>query len=224
MGSSSTFSWPYFYQYPPYFTRQPVKETADRQSSLWGSLILAYCKHHKLYVLSPSEDIPLWVNKDINRRLAPEAAVSFLDDLVAAGSALWLDGGAKLLNALSLSTLCMWESCRAAGSALWLDGGAKPLKASSALWLDGGAKARCLVLWRRLPDVAAAIASWAASYGMADSVMLLDELAAGPEVAGTELEGLHREVLLRALQLLEAQGKVKLFKGATPEEEGVKFL
>ncbi|WIA15790.1 hypothetical protein OEZ86_004273 [Tetradesmus obliquus] len=179
MGSSSTFSWPYFYQYPPYFTRQPVKETADRQSSLWGSLILAYCKHHKLYVLSPSEDIPLWVNKDINRRLAPEAAVSFLDDLVAAGS---------------------------------------------ALWLDGGAKARCLVLWRRLPDVAAAIASWAASYGMADSVMLLDELAAGPEVAGTELEGLHREVLLRALQLLEAQGKVKLFKGATPEEEGVKFL
>ncbi|KAF8057853.1 NFS1 [Scenedesmus sp. PABB004] len=50
--------------------------------------------------------------------------------------------------------------------------------------------------------------------------MLLDELASGAEVAGTELEGLHREVLVRALQLLEAQGKVKLFRGATPEEEG----
>eukprot|EP00882_Tetradesmus_deserticola_P025882 GHRQ01028464.1.p2 GENE.GHRQ01028464.1~~GHRQ01028464.1.p2 ORF type:complete len:180 (+),score=86.72 GHRQ01028464.1:834-1373(+) len=179
MSSSSTFTWPYFYQYPPYFTRQPVKETADRQSSLWGSLILAYCKHHKLYVLSPSEDIPLWHNTDVNRWLSSEAAVAFLDDLVAAGS---------------------------------------------AVWLDGASKGRCLVLWRRLPDVAASIASWAASYGMSDSVLLLDELASGPEVAGTELEGLHREVLLRALQLLEAQGKVKLFKGATPEEEGVKFL
>jgi hypothetical protein len=25
-----------------------VKETADKQSSLWGSLILAYCKHNKV--------------------------------------------------------------------------------------------------------------------------------------------------------------------------------
>jgi hypothetical protein len=53
------------------------------------------------------------------------------------------------------------------------------------VWLDGASKGRCLVLWRRLPDVAASIASWAASYGMSDSVMLLDELASGPEVAGT---------------------------------------
>jgi hypothetical protein len=53
------------------------------------------------------------------------------------------------------------------------------------VWLDGASKGRCLVLWQRLPDVAASIASWAASYGMSDSVMLLDELAAGPEVAGT---------------------------------------
>jgi hypothetical protein len=41
------------------------------------------------------------------------------------------------------------------------------------------------VLWRRLPEVAAAIAAWAASYGVSDSVMLLDELANGPEVRGT---------------------------------------
>jgi predicted butyrate kinase (DUF1464 family) len=53
------------------------------------------------------------------------------------------------------------------------------------VWLDGPSKGRCLVLWRRLPDVAASIANWAASYGMSDSVMLLDELASGPEVAGT---------------------------------------
>eukprot|EP00879_Flechtneria_rotunda_P003381 GHRR01003609.1.p1 GENE.GHRR01003609.1~~GHRR01003609.1.p1 ORF type:complete len:179 (+),score=55.73 GHRR01003609.1:488-1024(+) len=177
--NSSTFNWPFFYHYPPYFTCQPVKETADKQSSLWGSLVLSYCKHHKVYILSPSEDNPLWHNKNINRRLPPEAAVAFLDDLVTAGH---------------------------------------------ALWLDPATKTRCLILWRRLPDVAAAISAWAGSYGVSDSVMLLDELTQGPEVAGTELDGLHREVLVRALHLLEQQGKVKLFRGATPEEEGVKFL
>lgn len=77
------------------------------------------------------------------------------------------------------------------------------------MWLDSPSKSRCLILWRRLPDVAAAIADWAATYGVSDSVMLVDELANGPEVAGTELEGLHREVLIRALQILEGQGKVK---------------
>ncbi len=39
--------------------------------------------------------------------------------------------------------------------------------------------------------------------------MTLDELANGDEARGTELEGLHREVLLRALKLLEQQGKAK---------------
>lgn len=42
--------------YPPTHTaaclhthsKQPVKETADKQSALWGSLILAYCKHNKV--------------------------------------------------------------------------------------------------------------------------------------------------------------------------------
>eukprot|EP00878_Enallax_costatus_P021838 GHUV01023146.1.p1 GENE.GHUV01023146.1~~GHUV01023146.1.p1 ORF type:complete len:165 (+),score=22.74 GHUV01023146.1:225-719(+) len=164
MGSSSTFTWPFFYQYPPYFTRQPVKETADKQTSLWASLILAYCKHRKLYVLSPSDDIPLWHNKDINRRLSFDTAVAFLDDLVASGS---------------------------------------------ALWLDPPHKTRCLILWKRLPDVAAAISDWASTYGVSDSVMLVDDLASGAEVAGTELEGMHREVLIRALHMLEAQGKVR---------------
>jgi len=53
-----------------------------------------------------------------------------------------------------------------------------------ALWLNQR-KTSCLVLWRRLPEVAAAIAAWATSYGVSDSVMLLDELANGPDVRGT---------------------------------------
>ena len=46
----------------------------------------------------------------------------------------------------------------------------------------------------------------------------------GVYVAGTELEGLHREVLVRAVKHLEQQGRAKLFKGAAGDDEGVKFF
>lgn len=46
----------------------------------------------------------------------------------------------------------------------------------------------------------------------------------GVLVEGTELEGLHREVLVRAVKLLEQQGKAKLFKEAAGDDEGVKFF
>jgi hypothetical protein len=49
-------------------------------------------------------------------------------------------------------------------------------------------KVRCLVLWQRLPEVAADIASWAAGAGVSDSVMLVDDLSSGPEVRGTGRE------------------------------------
>lgn len=177
------------------------------------------------------------------------------------GHAVWLDPKQSRSSHSSNSNLILSSSSSSAAAA-------------------AAGKTRCLVLWRRLPEVAADIATWAAGAGVADSVMLVDELSSGPEVRGTgwygvcwhvvcgggkcgrashtramwvhyrqcyanitqlcwlmschrvslktqqhtasqhnhtkqftthppELEGLHREVLVRALQLLEAQGKVK---------------
>lgn len=40
-------------------------------------------------------------------------------------------------------------------------------------------------------------------------MLTVEELAHGDDSRGTELEGLHREVLLRALKLLEQQGKAR---------------
>mmetsp|Transcript_32397 Transcript_32397/g.71591 ORF Transcript_32397/g.71591 Transcript_32397/m.71591 type:complete len:184 (+) Transcript_32397:43-594(+) len=178
--TSASFNYPFFYSYPPYFTIQPVKETRDRQSSLWGQLILSFCKHHKVFVINTQDDsfVP-FTNANINRKLNLDARVAFLDDLVASGQAEWLEAKAKRL---------------------------------------------CLIYWKKIPDWAASIYNFIKTYGLTDSVMTLDELSNGDDVRGSELQGLHREVLVRALKLLEAQGKVKMFKGATAEEEGVKFL
>ncbi|KAL4430744.1 hypothetical protein ABPG75_006000 [Micractinium tetrahymenae] len=174
------FIYPIFYQYPPYFTLQPVKETQQKQRLLWKDLILRYCRHHRVFVVSAedAEDFPLFHNPAINRRLTREFKVLLLDDLVRQGSALWSD-----------------RAQRAA-----------------------------LVLWRAIPEWAELIYRWARGCGFEDSVVTVDEMQSGMYVTGTELEGLHREVLVRAVRNLEQQGKAKLFKGALGDDEGVKFF
>ena len=39
----------------------------------------------------------------------------------------------------------------------------------------------------------------------------------------TELAGIDRGVLMRALRLLEQKGKAAIFKGTSADDEGVKF-
>ncbi|KAK9901291.1 hypothetical protein WJX75_004402 [Coccomyxa subellipsoidea] len=87
------FAFPFFFNYPPYFTLQPVKETRQRQIDLWSDLILRYCRHNKEYTLSsdPADDSPLFYNKRIERRLNREARIIFLSELCQRGNAQWLD-------------------------------------------------------------------------------------------------------------------------------------
>lgn len=92
-----------------------------------------------------------------------------------------------------------------------------------ASWLDKQ-QSRCLILWKSREVWASTIADWVRDTGHVDSVVAFEDLSSGDDVIATELEGLPREILLPALKLLEAKGRVRLFKGATAEEEGVKFL
>lgn len=92
-----------------------------------------------------------------------------------------------------------------------------------ASWLDKQ-QSRCLILWKSLENWTSTISDWIQDTGHVDSVVALEDLSSGDDVTATELEGLPREILLPALKLLEAKGRVRLFKGVTAEEEGVKFL
>lgn len=79
----------------------------------------------------------------------------------------------------------------------------------------------------QIDEWATIIGDWAAAWGVAGGgVLLVDELSSGDDTRGSEVHGLPRELLLRALQALESRGKAKLFRGATggQDEEGVKFL
>ncbi|KAH9616655.1 hypothetical protein KSS87_011526 [Heliosperma pusillum] len=91
-----------------------------------------------------------------------------------------------------------------------------------AEWMDKVHR-RCLVLWHRIQDWAEIILHFVRDNGLEDSVMTIEELRTGVESQGTELHGMDRSVLMRALKLLENKGKLAIFKGSSTDDEGVKF-
>eukprot|EP00873_Tetraselmis_striata_P040747 jgi/Tetstr1/461011/TSEL_006161.t1 len=95
--------------------------------------------------------------------------------------------------------------------------------AGKADWVNS-AQQSCIIYWRTLEDWAQLLLSFAQSTGMNDLVMTVDELSSGIETRGTELEGIHKEVLLRAIRRLESQGQARLFKGGEGDDDGVKFF
>ncbi|KDO57174.1 hypothetical protein CISIN_1g038657mg, partial [Citrus sinensis] len=91
-----------------------------------------------------------------------------------------------------------------------------------AEWLDKGHR-KCLILWHRIQDWADIILGFVKDNGLEDSVMTVEEIRLGIESRGTELHGMDRTILMRALKLLEHKGKVAIFKGTSADDEGVKF-
>ncbi|KAM3336580.1 hypothetical protein ACQJBY_030536 [Aegilops geniculata] len=151
------FKLPHFFNYPPYFTLQPVRETREKQVQLWKELILDYCRSQKIYIISLEEDFPLFSNPKIESR---------------------------------------------------------------AEWIDKGHK-KCLILWLRIQDWANYILDFVKENGL--EVTTIEDIRSGIETHGTELAGIDRAVLMRALRLLEQKGKAVIFKGTSADDEGVKF-
>ncbi|XP_039142674.1 vacuolar protein sorting-associated protein 25-like [Dioscorea cayenensis subsp. rotundata] len=171
------FKLPAFFNYPPYFTLQPVRETREKQVQLWKELILDYCRNQKVFVVGLEEDFPLFSNPVIERSLSHEAKVLFLSALVNEGRAEWMDKGHK----------------------------------------------KCLILWMRIQDWADYIVNFVKENGFEDSVMTVEDIRSGFESRGTDLAGIDRTVLMRALRLLEQKGKAAIFRGTSTDDEGVKF-
>ncbi|GAV88498.1 ESCRT-II domain-containing protein [Cephalotus follicularis] len=171
------YKLPQFFNYPPYFTLQPVRDTREKQVQLWKEMIVDYCRTQKIFVIGLEDDFPLFSNPVIQRFLSHEAREVFLSALVSDGRAEWLDKGHR----------------------------------------------KCLILWHRIQDWAEIVLQFVKDNGLEDSVMTVEEIRSGIESRGTELHGVDRTVLMRALKLLENKGKLAIFKGTSADDEGVKF-
>lgn len=103
----STYSFPQFWYYPPYFTVQPIAETFEKQKRLWSKLILDWCKTTRTFIIDiHSENTRVFSNKSIDRHLDAWERRLFLDVLCEEGKAQWLDDRKDVC-------LILWKSIEA---------------------------------------------------------------------------------------------------------------
>ncbi|GAB5354320.1 hypothetical protein AAMO2058_000108600 [Amorphochlora amoebiformis] len=91
--------FPKFYDFPPFFTIQPVQQTRQKQLSIWAEFVKDYQKAQK----STSIDVakaaassgPPFGNAKINRKLNDEGIRLVLDELCRQGYGAWDDVKSK---------------------------------------------------------------------------------------------------------------------------------
>jgi len=96
--NETTFTFPTFYFFPPFFTRQPNSSTHHAQLQKWSSLIQSYCRYYRIFKLSLTDslDSDLFHNKKIGKRLAREDAREVVEFMRREGRAEWIgEGGSK---------------------------------------------------------------------------------------------------------------------------------
>eukprot|EP00667_Euglena_gracilis_P023503 EG_transcript_26577 len=87
------FEYPACYFLPPFFFLQPVLDTQQKQKQMWGDLVIAYCRHHRLFEIDAG--CPLFCNKAIGRTLPTTAWGAVMQLLVDQGRAEWTDSKRK---------------------------------------------------------------------------------------------------------------------------------
>lgn len=154
-----TFRYPPIHAFPPFYTLQHNPITRAQQLSQWRSLILDYCRCHRIFSLSPLPSISntssadphkaLFANGSIQRSLSPESIRTVLTDLVEHKGAVWEDQLTSKNNAAVV-----------------------------------GNSAKAFVLWKTPSQWGDAIYDWVMVTGQNKSIMTLFELNQGELVEG----------------------------------------
>ncbi|CAM9550504.1 unnamed protein product [Choristocarpus tenellus] len=93
---------PEFYNFPPFFTIQPVLATREKQLRLWCDLVLRWHHTRKEYNFA-WKNWPVWENTSIRRTLNGEGAMLVVLELIRTGHAEWKDSGKSIVT-------LMWQS------------------------------------------------------------------------------------------------------------------
>lgn len=93
-----------------------------------------------------------------------------------------------------------------------------------AEWVDAKKKSAFWVFWRPLQEWSDVVGEWVAANALHDSVCTVYELHSGDMGRGSPMEGVEHSALVRILEELEKSKRAQLIRGASTEEDGVKFL
>jgi len=94
--------YPEFYDFPPFYTLQPVIETRKQQLKLWHDFIISWHKRTNVQQLNLNE-WPLFSNAKIERALDMNFRKLIVEEMIATGHAEWRDE-------TKTSCLVLWRS------------------------------------------------------------------------------------------------------------------
>lgn len=103
--ATEEFTWPWQYDFPPFFTLQPNEETRRKQMDAWCQLVLGYFQSKR----QTSLDMPslmtthtqLFNNPKISRKANPQLIQAVLDELHRRGNLEWNDRYAFICSCVS---------------------------------------------------------------------------------------------------------------------------
>ncbi|KAL8421253.1 hypothetical protein RB596_002155 [Gaeumannomyces avenae] len=241
------FAFPREYHFPPFFTRQTNLTTHHAQLTKWAALVLAYCRHHRIYRLSlssaaaaalpaaPARGENYYYDDGDNDGDAPPppplaaAAAAAAATTTPTGDATTTTTGTaeelfhnrRLNRRLAPADVReVIDFMRKDGRAEYVGGREKDVGAGSG---GGGAGGDVVwIHWRKPDEWAALIEAWVDETAQKGTVLTLYELAEGDGTLGTEIHGMDADLLQKALQVLVKRGKAQIF--GQEDSQGVKFF
>ncbi|KAI8300192.1 hypothetical protein K4K61_009956 [Colletotrichum sp. SAR11_59] len=217
MATPAPFPFPREYSFPPFFTRQTNLTTHHAQLVKWSDLILAYCRHNRIFKLSLNAAIPSAPTAALPHALPTTSTPSIaITDPTLGGNSTASSGAAgpeELFHNKTLNKRLSLADAREVLEFMKKDGRAEQLPASpDVFW----------VYWRTPDEWAAAIEAWIDETAQKGVVLTLYELTEGEGTRGTDFHGLDSDLLQTALQVLVKRGKAQIF--GQEDSQGVKFF
>ncbi|SPQ27035.1 decd3916-e42c-4117-9874-0aa30fe61f9b [Thermothielavioides terrestris] len=236
----STFIFfPPEYSFPPFFTRQTNLTTHHAQLVKWSTLVLAYCRHHRIFKLSLSG------SSTSSSSTATAAGTETAAPGPGPGTGTGPGTGSTTNPSLDTSELFynrrinrrlsladireVIDFLRRDGRAEYVAGGGSSSSNGSGGGFDGagggggggGEGDVAWIYWRTPEEWAALVEGWVDATGQRGSVLTLYELVEGDGTRG-KFHGLDQELLLKALNVLVKRGKAQVF--GQEDSRGVKFF
>ncbi|KAK3692490.1 ESCRT-II complex subunit [Podospora appendiculata] len=207
------FAFPREYFFPPFFTRQTNLTTHHAQLVKWASLVLSYCRHHRIFKLSLSGQSPTTTTTTTTASTTTPTT-NLLDATTPSSTTSdELFHNRKLNRKLSLADVReVIDFLRKDGRAEYVGGGSSGKDSGDVAW----------VYWRTPEEWAALIEAWVDETGQKGTVLTLYELTQGDATRGAEFHGLDPELLQKALGTLVKRQKAQIF--GHEDSQGVKFF
>ncbi|CAK7217776.1 hypothetical protein SBRCBS47491_003285 [Sporothrix bragantina] len=227
--TDSSFKFPHYYNYPPMFTLQPNLNTRRAQLDKWSSLVLAYCRHYRIFRLVITQA----AGSDASSGSAPGPVRVDGDEAAAAAAAADDDAtpsiayyAPDLFRNRTIDRTMPAGEVREVFDDLRRQGRIEVIGAPATVSLTATAAPTdsfsCYVFWRTPEEWAAAVEAFVDETAQRGSVLTLYELTSGDGTRSSELHGLDPVVLQRALAVLVKRGKAQVF--GSEESLGVKFF